>query len=218
MLQWREANIRGHCRKKTCCQRRHPQLLRAALELTPARKNALGIAGCTPVTKYALLVVLLLLGCASAFAQSADAEPKEIAVVELGAAAGGNITSGGSNVAPTAAVEVTPIEKWLELEAGVTPIFTRHSTEWDVDLLFKKPWTLSKRVEFMAGIGPEWVHLRQNGVTANSIAGEAALDFMFWPSKKRRFGWYLEPGYEYGFGRGHEQSVGLSGGLLIAVR
>jgi hypothetical protein len=168
--------------------------------------------------KYALLGALLLTGCTSAFAQSGDKEPKEFAVVELGAAAGRNVTSGGSNVAPTVAVEVTPIEKWLELEAGVTPIFSRHSTEWDIDLLFKKPWTLSKKVEFMVGVGPEWVHVRQGGVTTNSVAGEAVLEFMFWPSKRRRFGRYLEPGYEYGFGRTHERSAGLSGGLLISIR
>jgi hypothetical protein len=192
-------------------------LLRAVFELSRVLENALRIAEGTPVTKYALFGVLLLLGGANAFAQSADKEPKELAVVELGAAAGWNIASGGSNVAPTAAVEATPIEKWLELEAGVTPIFSRHSTEWDVDLLFKKPWTLSKKVEFMAGVGPEWVHVRQGGVTTNSVAGEVVLDFMFWPSKKRRFGWYLEPGYEYGFGRAHERSAGLSGGLLIAI-
>ena len=66
-------------------------------------------------------------------------------------------------------------------------------------------------------MGPEWVRTRQNGLTANSVAGEAVLDFMFWPSAKRRFGWYLEPGYEYNFGRGHEKSVGISFGLLIAI-
>jgi hypothetical protein len=151
----------------------------------------------------------------STFAQTDAKEP--VAVVELGGAADSNFKSGGSSFGPTVAVEVTPIEKWLELEAGVTPLFTRHSTEWDLDLLFKKPWTLSKKVEFMAGVGPEWVHVRQGGVTTNSVAGEAVLDFMFWPSKKKRFGWYLEPGYEYNFGRRHEQSLGISGGLLIAI-
>jgi len=70
----------------------------------------------------------------------------------------------------------------------------------------------------MVGVGPEWIHARQNGVVANSVAGEFALDFMFWPSAKRRFGWYLEPSYDYDFGRGHEQSVGITGGLLIAIR
>jgi len=209
----------GRCRKKICSQSRNRRLLRVTFELTRVLENALRIAETVPVTKYALFGALLLLGCTSALAQSAeDKEPKEIAVVELGAAAGWNVVSGGSNVAPTVAVEVTPIEKWLELEAGVTPIFSRHSTEWDVDLLFKKPWTLSKKVEFMAGVGPEWIHVRQGGETTNSIAGEAALDFMFWPSKKRRFGWYLEPAYDYEFGGTHERSAGLSGGLLIAIR
>ena len=40
---------------------------------------------------------------------------------------------------------------------------------------------------------------------------------MFWPSRKHRFGWYLEPTYEYNFARGHEQSVGITGGLLISI-
>jgi hypothetical protein len=105
----------------------------------------------------------------------------------------------------------------LELETGVTAAFRHHSTEWDTDLLFKKPWTLSQKVEFMFGVGPEWVHVREYGMTTNSVAGEAVLDFMFWPSAKHRLGWYLEPGYDYNFGRGHERSLGISGGLLIAI-
>jgi hypothetical protein len=169
-------------------------------------------------TKFLWTATCLWLGLCygSAFGQPVDDEPA--AIVELGGAAGWNLNGGDWSLGPTAAVEVTPIENWLEIEAGVTPAFGRHSTEWDTDLLFKKPWTLSKKVEFMVGAGPEWVHLRQDHITTNSIAGEAVLDFMFWPSAKRRFGWYLEPGYEYNFGRGHEQSMGISGGLLIAIR
>ncbi len=124
---------------------------------------------------------------------------------------------GGSSFGPTVAAEVTPIENWLELEAGVTPLFARNSREWDTDFLLKKPWTLSKKVEFMVGVGPEWVHLTNRGITTNSVSGEAVLDFMFWPSAKHKFGWFLEPGYEYNFGRGREQSIGISGGLLIAI-
>ena len=111
---------------------------------------------------------------------------------------------------------MTPIENWLEIEAGVTPLFRRHSTEWDTDLLFKKPWDLTGKVEFMLGIGPEWVHTRAFGVTTNSVAGEIVLDFMFWHSKRHRFGWYLEPGFDYSFSRGHERSIAITGGLLIA--
>ena len=166
--------------------------------------------------KKAILIASLFLCVGNAFAQSVEKEPA--AVVELGGAANWSVKDGSSSFGPTAAVEVTPIEKWLELEVGVTPLFSRHTTEWDTDLLFKKPWTLSNKAEFMIGVGPQWVHTRKSGVTTNSVSGEAVLDFMFWPSRKHRFGWYIEPGYEYNFGRGHEQSLGLTGGLLIAIR
>jgi hypothetical protein len=154
-------------------------------------------------------------GFAQSVEKSVDKEPA--AVVEIGGTASQSLTGDGASFGPTVAVEVTPIEDRLELEAGVTSLFRRHSTEWDADLLFKKPWTLSKKAEFMAGIGPEWIHTRRYGVTTNSIAGEAVADFMYWPTAKRKFGWYVEPGYEYDFGRGHEQSLGVSGGLLIAI-
>jgi hypothetical protein len=29
--------------------------------------------------------------------------------------------------------------------------------------------------------------------------GEVAGDFMFWPTGKHRFGWFLEPAYDYSF-------------------
>ena len=165
-------------------------------------------------TKSFLIVSFLCSG--NTFAQSVDKEPA--AIVELGGDPGWYLKNGGSNFGPTAAVEVTPVENWLELEMGVTPAFSHHSTEWDTDFLFKKPWTLSEKVEFMFGIGPEWIHTRAYRMMTNSVGGEAVLDFMLWPSAKHRLGWYLEPGYEYNFGRGHERSVGISGGLLIAIR
>lgn len=161
------------------------------------------------------LILALVLCSVQVLAQSVDKEP--IAVIELGGAAAWNLKDGGSSSGPNIAAEVTPIENWLELEAGVTPLFGSNSTEWDTDLLFKKPWTLSHKAEFMFGVGPEWIHTIENKMTTNSIGGEAALDFMFWPSRRHKYGWYLEPGYDYNFGRGHEQSVGISGGLLIAV-
>ena len=165
--------------------------------------------------KKCALIVFLFLCFGTASAQSVERE--HAAVLELGGAASWNLKGGRPGFGPSFAAEVTPIENWLELEAGVAPLFNHHSTEWDVDLLFKKPWNLSKKVEFMVGVGPAWVHTNQHGATANSISGEAALDFMFWRSAKHRFGWYLEPAFERNFGRGHEQSLGLTGGLLIAI-
>ncbi len=82
-----------------------------------------------------ILIASLLLWAGNVFAQSTEKE--SVAVVELGGAAERSLTDGNSSFGPTVAVEVTPIEKWPELEAGATPLFRRHSTEWSTDLLFK---------------------------------------------------------------------------------
>jgi hypothetical protein len=52
---------------------------------------------------------------------------------------------------------------------------------------------------------------------ANSIAGEAVVDFMFRPGERHKFGWFVEPGYDYNFAAGHEQSFGISFRLPIAI-
>jgi hypothetical protein len=41
---------------------------------------------------------------------------------------------------------------------------------------------------------------------------------MFWPWPDRKYGWFLEPSYTYSFINGHEQSLGIGVGLLIAIR
>ena len=165
--------------------------------------------------RLAVLLFLVFVCVGRASAQVDD--EKERAVVELGGAASRSITDSANSFGPSIAVEVTPIENWLELEFGTTALFRRHSTEWGTDLLFKKPWKLSPKVEFMFGVGPEWDHSNAFGIKTDSISPEAVGDFMFWPSRKHRFGWYLEPSYEYNFARGHEQSVGITGGLLISI-
>lgn len=163
-----------------------------------------------------LCAVLAVLCVGKASAQAVE-EEKERAVVEVGAAAFRSITDSGNSFGPDLAVEITPIKNWLELEFGTTALFRRHSTEWGTDLLFKKPWDISPKVEFMFGVGPEWDHTNQFGMKSNSVSAEAVGDFMFWPSRKHRFGWYLEPTYEYNFAHGHEQSIGITGGLLISI-
>jgi hypothetical protein len=146
-------------------------------------------------------------------AAAEDKDPK--AIFEVGAATNWNLSGGAATFAPNLAAEITPIENWLELEAGTSYFYTPNAKEWDTDLLFKKPWSISRKAEFMFGVGPEWVHLKQNGRWNNSIAVEIAADFMFWPTGKHRFGWYLEPAYDYSFAGGHQKSIGISGGLLI---
>jgi hypothetical protein len=151
-------------------------------------------------------------------ATTALAEDKEpLAVVEFGAAAEWGLSGGGgSSFGPTAAVEFTPIPHWLEIETGVSPMFGRGRTEWDTDFVFKKPFDLSPKVEFEPGIGPVWMHT-PGRATTDGIGAEAVADFMFWPTPDRKYGWFLEPSYTYSFGAGHEQSFGLSVGLLIAI-
>jgi hypothetical protein len=173
---------------------------------------------------------VFLLCCLSAFGQTVQNKssmhsPKAstdmddpIAILEVGASTNWNFGGGAATFAPNLAAECTPIENRLELEAGVSPFYTRNSTEWDTDFLFKKPWTLSSKAEFMLGVGPQWAHLKRNGKTTDTFSGELAGDFMFWPTGRHRFGWYLEPAYDYSFAGGHQQSIGMSAGLLIGIR
>jgi hypothetical protein len=151
---------------------------------------------------------------AALFTADAQAEDKEpAAIVELGAAGDWSL-QGASSFGPSAAVEFAPIKDWLEIEVGLSPLFTRGRTEWDTDILFKKPFTLSDKLEFMVGIGPQWTFSPEG----TKIAGEFALDFMFWPTADRKYGWFLEPTYSYSFSSGHEQSLGATVGLLIPIR
>jgi hypothetical protein len=146
-------------------------------------------------------------------ATNARAEEKEpTLILELGGV-GERAFSGETGFGPSAAVEFTPIKGWLEIEAGLAPMFSPGQTEWNADLLFKKPFTLSRQVEFMIGAGPEWKFSRDG----TKVAGEIAGDFMFWPTADRKLGWFLEPAYTYTFSKGHEQSLGITAGLLIPI-
>lgn len=164
-----------------------------------------------------LAISALLLASASA-ASAAPAGDDPAAVLELGGASSTSLTGGASSFGPSVAVEFTPIEDRLEIEAGFTALLGRRSREFDADLLFKKPWTLSRKFELMLGAGPEFIHSREGGASTNAPAAEFAVDLMYWPSARRRFGWYVEPAADFSFGRGHERSAGLTAGLLIALR
>jgi hypothetical protein len=146
-------------------------------------------------------------------ARAAEGEKEPLAIVELGGAGEWSV-SGGSGFGPSVAVEFEPIKDWLEIEIGTAPLFGNGHTEWDTDILFKKPFTLSDKVEFMIGAGPQWSQTL-NGV--GKFGAEFGLDFMFWPTKDRRIGWFIEPTYSYSFAREHEQSLGVSVGLLISI-
>ena len=152
----------------------------------------------------------LSLAVAVSLTVTTQAEEKEpAAVIELGGAGEWDL-GGQSGFGPSAAVEFSPFKNWLVLEAGVAPLFNGGHADWGTDLLFKKSLDLSDTVEFEPGIGPQ---LSSGG----KISAEVAFEFMIWPSPERKYGYFVEPSYSYSLNGGHEQSLGVSGGFLIAI-
>ena len=83
-----------------------------------------------------------------------------------------------------------------------------------VDLLFKKPFQLTRHLELMVGLGPEIV--RVSGTKNNgTFAGiEFALDLLYWPTA--HVGLYAEPSYGLVFrGGGNSQGLGATGGVIF---
>jgi hypothetical protein len=163
-------------------------------------------------TVVSSLVAAIFLG-ATASLKAEDKEP--FAVIELGAATERSIQDRAYSAGPSASVEFPVIKDWLEIETGISPLFRPRHTEWQTDLLFKKPFTINDKVEFMIGVGPQLSYATAGGGT--KIASEFAMEWMIWPTKDRKFGWFVEPTYSYALGRGHEQAVGVTAGLLIAI-
>jgi len=169
-----------------------------------------------PMLFRCIAVAALIAGSpAMAHAQTSAAPPTErdhAVVFELGWAGDWSPDDGVHAGGGTVAFEVTPIERWLEIEVGATVIRSHLSTETSVDLLLKKPWTISRKVEFMAGIGPELIHATDADGTHVGVS--VIADLMVWP--KRNVGWYLEPGYEEAFpAAGVRRGFGFAAGLLI---
>jgi hypothetical protein len=174
----------------------------------------------------AILVSMAILSTFSIYGQTtrpgmqpqAKADDEPLAIGEIGGAMNWNIKGFAPSGGPTVAVEFTPVKEWLEIEFGATESYSKGASQLSFDLLFKKPYTISETLEFMAGVGPEFTFLRSNGRTINVWGGEFALDFMYWPFKSRKFGFYAEPAYDYSFSAWNEQSIGISGGLLVSIK
>ncbi|MGA7329846.1 MAG: hypothetical protein WBX25_36535 [Rhodomicrobium sp.] len=149
-------------------------------------------------------------------AAQAAAEDKEPSLtVEMGGAGEWRLR-GGSSCGPDIGLEVTVIERWLEIEASVTPLFSRAEAEIGTGLIFRKPFDLSKSLEFLIGAGPEWI-FRPAGEKPSSIAAEATVEFVYSPWPERHVGFFIEPAYTYDFGKGHEQAISVTGGLHIGI-
>jgi hypothetical protein len=166
-----------------------------------------------------LLLSFMAMMLSADMARSEEKVPLEkepLAVIELGVASEWGLNGSGYNLGPTAAVEFTVLKDWLVIEPGVETLLRHGQTEWDASLVFKKPFDLTPWVEFEPGLGPVWMHTSGSGKTI--VGAEIVTEFMFWPTRDRKFGWFLEPSYTYAFSNGHEQSLGVSVGLLIPIR
>jgi len=93
-----------------------------------------------------------LTGCLEAQAATGT---DHIVVIELGGAAEWPLEGEQPNYGGTLAAEATPIEHWLEVEAGATLLGTSRRREIAADFIVKKPFEISSTVELMTGVGPE---------------------------------------------------------------
>jgi len=156
-------------------------------------------------TLLAIVALVFLIPGVPAYAE----EKEPLAVIELGSATTWDIGGGGS-FGPSASVEFQAAKN-ISMEAGLSPLFNNQGrAEWDFDLVVHRQFDLTEPVEFEPGIGPTWASSGQFGATAS-------FEFMIWPWKDRKFGWFVDPSYSVSFSGGHQQSLGLTVGLLIAV-
>lgn len=134
-------------------------------------------------------------------AQAEEKENGPFAIIELGAAGAWEGTS--SSFGPSVAVEFSPLKNF-EIEPGLTPLFDKQGrAEW-------RSFDLSKTVELEPGIGPTWSSSSQLGAVAS-------VEFQIWPWQERKLGWFVEPSYSVSFAPGHQQSVGLTVGILVGI-
>jgi hypothetical protein len=176
---------------------------------------------CVYGAAVALIVGTMVFGASVQAAEKERAGEKEnepIAELELGVSGDWDLAGGAFSLGPSLGIEVTPIKDWLEIEAEVSPVFGGGRTEWETELIFKKPFELSDKLEVMPGLGPAWFYKTGHGESSSSIGAVALVDFQIWPSAERKLGLFVEPSYGYDFGREHEQSLGITMGVLIPLR
>ena len=158
--------------------------------------------------QYTLAVVTILSVIASA--STVEAQNRGW-VLEIGPAAEWPLQGDTPNYGANIAVEREVIEGWLEIELGMSGLWTAGRGELSWDLLFKKPFTLSPAVELMVGAGPSFSQPTNGSAGAASLS--FALDLMVWP--KPRIGWFVEPTFSVTPGTG-QTSLGATAGVLFS--
>lgn len=166
-----------------------------------------------------------------AAAETGHAEPHEhethgeehreepAAIVKLGGTFERSVSDYSNSGGPTAALETGLLHGALETELGTTALLKSGNTTWKSGLILKKPVELSENVEFELGAGPLWFHrsYHDEETQTDSAGIEGVAELVFWPGEHRSLGMYVETGYSYDFGKGHEKAAGAGAGVLVPL-
>lgn len=143
----------------------------------------------------------------------ADGIPEHAVITGVGGATELEFGPASVHAGLSAFVEYEAVDAWLEIELGVQVLAAEGGVEVPVDLLFKKPFTLSHRLEMMVGLGPEVVRTFRGSRNGTHWGAELASDFMFWPSPHA--GLWVEPTYDFVFRDGISHGLGCTGGAIL---
>jgi hypothetical protein len=163
-----------------------------------------------------LAVASALCATASAHAEEGEGEggaSEHTIVVGVGGAAEVELRDGALHPGANLMVEWDAVEGWLELELEGSVLSEDGGVDVPIGLIAKKPFRLAPWAEVMVGVGPEVVVVSSPTTRGTFYGGQAALDFMLWPT--RRFGLWLEPSYDFILRDGVSHGVGSTGGLLV---
>ncbi len=164
--------------------------------------------------------IILVWGVLHCFMSSAVAQENvdinHSLVLEIGLAGKWDLNRPSSEFGSTLAIDATLIEHWLQLEGGANVLQASGHTELGFDLLFKKPYLLSRTTQIMIGLGPQLVDIFGGNGRGMSYGAEVVLDFMYWPTPN--VGWYAGPRYSSTFGARSAQAWGGTAGILIGVQ
>ena len=114
----------------------------------------------------------------------------------------------------TITLQVTPIPNWLEFEFGVGALTNSHSTEFEAEFMFEKPFQISSTTEFMIEAGPTISRSSEADEDGTLLSIQTEAGFFVWPNKE--LGWYANVGWSDALKNG-AQSISVGAGILIPI-
>jgi len=143
-------------------------------------------------------------------------------IIKVGGSFERSVSDYTNSGGPTAALETGLLHDALEMELGSTALFKDGHTTWKTGLILKKPIELTETMEFELGAGPLWFHRAytigdDEAAQTDSAGVEGVAELVYWPGHHRSLGFYVETGYSYDFGKGHEKAAGAGAGVLVPL-